>query len=101
MFSYEGLPDSLKKECFVRSKVDGDPDDEVKARQELVKSMTPLQLGQIRGLSDFPLPKQLDSLVRPSKRNLKSTKAKELQKRRYVWSARQPYQSGNMVADFQ
>ncbi len=65
----------------MRSKVDED-DEELKARQELVRSTTPSQLAQIHGLSDFPLPKMIDTIMRPSKRNLKSTKAKEMKKRR-------------------
>lgn len=70
----------------MRSKEAEDPE-ELKARQEMVKTMKPSELSQIHGLADFPLPKQIDTLVRPSKRNLKSTKAKEMQKRRYgAWS---------------
>lgn len=75
MLTYEGLPESLKKECMVRAKVEEDPN-KLKERQELIKNKSPNQLGQIRGLGDFPVP----TLMR--KRNLKSTKEKELQKRR-------------------
>jgi hypothetical protein len=82
ILSYDGLPATLKRECLVRSKVDEDQE-ELKARQELVNSMNPAELSKMHGISDFPLPRQIDSLVRPSRRQLKSTKDKELQKRRY------------------
>ena len=82
VFSYDALPDALKKECLVREKTDQDQD-ELKQRQDLVQSTTPAELGQIRGLSDIPLPAKIETLVRPSRRTLKSTKDKELQKRRY------------------
>lgn len=81
LLTYEGLPESLKKEVLVRSTVEEDPD-VLKERQDIVKNMKPAQLGNIGGLSDFPLPDKLDSLMRPSKRNLKSTKKKEETKRR-------------------
>ena len=83
LLTYEGLPESLKKEVLVRSVVEEDPD-VLKERQDLVKNMNPGQLGNIGGLSDFPLPEKLDSMMRPSKRNLKSTKKKEETKRRWV-----------------
>ena len=83
LLTYEGLPESFKKEVFVRSKVEEDPD-VLKERQDLVKNMKPAQLGNIGGLSDFPLPEKLDTMMRPSKRNLKSTKKKEESKRRYI-----------------
>ena len=83
LLTYEGLPESLKKEVFVRSKVEEDPE-VLKERQDLVKSLKPSELGNIGGLSDFPLPEKLDTLMRPSKRNLKSTKKKEESKRRWV-----------------
>ena len=73
----------MKKEVLVRSKVEEDPE-VLKERQDLVKSMKPSELGNIGGLSDFPLPEKLDTLMRPSKRNLKSTKKKEESKRRWV-----------------
>lgn len=48
----------------------------------MVRAKSPGELGQIRGLGDFPLPDKIDSVMRPSKRHLKSTKAKELQKKK-------------------
>ena len=59
----EGLPESLKSELLVRSKVDEDTD-ELKARQELVRAKTPSQLASMSGLSDLPMPKKFDSLIR-------------------------------------
>ena len=81
VFSYDALPASLKKECLVRTKEEEDPE-ELKSRQELVKTMKPSKLSQFQGIGDFPLPSRIETLVRPGKRNLKSTKEKELQKRR-------------------
>jgi hypothetical protein len=81
LLTYEGLPDSFKTEILVRTK-DGQNQDVIKERQELVKSRTPAQLSTIGGLSEFPLPERIDTIMRPSKRNLKSTKQKEEQKRR-------------------
>ena len=79
---YEKLPDSLKSEVLVRSKVEVD-EQVLKQRQELTRSMSPAQvrsypcpcvrccrqnqgtcinsvilsqLGEIKGLSDFPVP---------------------------------------------
>ena len=53
---YEKLPGSLKTELLVRT-VEGDVDEKTLAqRQELTRSMSPAQLGQIHGLSDFPVP---------------------------------------------
>ncbi len=53
------------------------------SRQELVKQSKPGELAQFKGISDFPLPRKIDTLIK-SKRNLKSTKAKEVAKRRFV-----------------
>ena len=84
LLTYEGLPDSLKSEVLVRAKIEEDPE-ELKARQELVKAKTPAQLASMSGPSDFPLPRMIDTMVRPGRRTLKSTKQKELEKKkRYV-----------------
>jgi hypothetical protein len=52
---YEKLPSSLKAECLVRSKVEVD-EEKLKERQNMTRSMSPHELGQIHGLSDFPIP---------------------------------------------
>jgi len=77
------LPESLKKECLVRATEDEDDEEVLKARQELIKTNTPSQLAKIGGVGDIA------SLVRPAqKRNLKSTKEKELDKKRSKsWSS--------------
>ena len=86
ILSYDNLPEGLKTELLVKTKVEEDPE-VLKERQEMTRSKTPSELAQIHGLSDFPLPQKLDTLVRPSKRNLKSTKEKQLdKKRRYSFS---------------
>ena len=65
---------------MVRAKVEQD-EDTLKSRQHLVESKTPAELGQISGLSDFPVPTRIQTLVRPKKRNLKSTEEKEMSKK--------------------
>ena len=81
LLSYDTLPESFKKECLVRSKTDHEDEDELRERQRIVGESKPGELAQFKGISDFPLPRKIDTLIR-SKRTLKSTKAKESQKRR-------------------
>ncbi len=52
---YERLPDSLKAECLVRSKVETD-ENVLRERQELTRAKTPSELGEIKGFSDLPIP---------------------------------------------
>ncbi|QQP35641.1 Uncharacterized protein FKW44_023923, partial [Caligus rogercresseyi] len=75
------MPESLKKEVLVRSTVEEDPE-LLKERRELVGSKTPAELSRIGGFSDFPLPEKIEGLVRPSRRNLRSTKQKDMSKKR-------------------
>ena len=56
---YESLPSSLKSELIVRSRNIVD-DDELKQRQELIRSHTPSQLSEIHSLKDFPVPKFIE-----------------------------------------
>ncbi len=81
ILSYDTLPESFKKECLVRTKTDHEDEEELKERQKLVEKSKPAELAQFQGIADFPLPRKIDTLIK-SKRNLKSTKAKESQKRR-------------------
>ena len=53
---YDRLPDSLKAECLVRTKVEVD-ETVLKQRQEITRNLSPGKLSQMHGLSDFPLPK--------------------------------------------
>ena len=71
----------MKVQLLVKTKVEEDPEI-LQARQELTRTKTPNELGQIHGLDDFPLPQRIDTLMRPSKRHLKSTKAKDEEKKR-------------------
>ena len=87
LLSYEGLPEGLKTQLLVRTKEDQDPE-MMAERKELVKQCKPTELGDINGLGDFPLPAMVETLVRPSKRHLKSTKEKgEMKKRSKSWSS--------------
>ena len=79
--SYDNVPEHMKVQLLVKTKVEEDPEI-LQARQELTRTKTPNELGQIHGLDDFPLPQKIDTLMRPSKRNLKSTKAKDEEKKR-------------------
>lgn len=55
---YEKLPAGLKQECLVRTKV-GTDEQVMHDRQELTRSKTPAELGQIHGFSDLPIPQIL------------------------------------------
>ncbi len=52
---YEKLPDSLKTEVLVRTK-EVEDDQTLKERMQMTRSMSPAELGTIRGFSDFPVP---------------------------------------------
>jgi hypothetical protein len=56
---YESLPSSLKSELIVRSRNIVD-EEELKQRQELIRSHTPSQLSEIKSLKDFPVPKFIE-----------------------------------------
>ena len=75
------LPESWREtKLVVRSKVEEDPD-VLKQRQELTETSKPMELSQMKGLSDFPLPTRVETLVRPNKRVLKSTEEKQMSKK--------------------
>jgi hypothetical protein len=59
------LPESMKEtKLVVRSKVEADPA-VLAARQQLVKTSTPAELGRITGLADLPVPARLKNLHLP------------------------------------
>ena len=66
--SPEALPAGLKMELMVKSKVE-DPEVQ-KQRQEMVNNKSVAQLGEIHGLSDFPIPTTLERLVSKEKRKI-------------------------------
>jgi len=75
------LPASwTETKLMVRTKVEED-ESVLKSRQELVESKTPMELGQINGLSDLPVPTRVQTLMRSKKRVLKSTEEKEMSKK--------------------
>ena len=79
---YNTLPRSLKTEVFVASRVIEDPE-QLRERQELIKTKTPKELSNITSLDEFPLPTRIETMVRKKKRGLKSSSSKEtLGKRR-------------------
>ena len=51
---YEKLPGSLKAELLVKQTEEDQ--ENTKKNQELVRSMSPAELGNINSLSEFPLP---------------------------------------------
>ena len=61
----------------------------VKSQQNRIELVTRCDLVQMGGLEDFPLPTKIETLVRSSaRRNLKSTKDKEMSKKRSLsWSS--------------
>jgi hypothetical protein len=59
------IPDAMKEtKLMVRAKVEADPA-VLAARQQLVKTSTPAELGRINGLADFPVPARLKNLHLP------------------------------------
>ena len=66
--SPEALPAGLKMELMVKSKVE-DPEVQ-KQRQEMVNNKSVAELGEIHGLSDFPIPTTLQRLVNKEKRKI-------------------------------
>jgi len=58
---YDVMPDALKTEVLVRSRVES-PDLQ-KERSETVKTKTVTELSQIHSLSDLPLPKQIENIL--------------------------------------
>jgi len=79
--SSDFLPASwTETKLMVRTKVEED-ESVLKSRQEIVESKTPLELGQINGLSDLPVPTRVQTLMRSKKRVLKSTEEKEMSKK--------------------
>jgi hypothetical protein len=59
------IPDAMKEtKLMVRAKVETDPT-VLAARQQLVKTSTPAELGRINGLADLPVPARLKNLHLP------------------------------------
>merc|ERR1719193_2380840 len=57
---YESLPSSLRNEVIVRSRPI--TDEELKIRQEIIRSKSPTELSQISSLKDIPVPKTIEKL---------------------------------------
>lgn len=55
---YESLPSSLRNEVIVRSRTI--TDEESKARQEIIRSKSPVELSQISSLKEIPVPKSIE-----------------------------------------
>ena len=60
------LPESMTKQLLVKAKME-DPEVQ-KQRQEIVNTKSVAELGEIHGLSDFPVPATLERLMDKSKR---------------------------------
>ena len=71
---YATLPKSLKEQNLITASLIEDPE-VVAKNQEIVKSKTPAQLAQINNLDEFPIPNNIETLIK--KRTLKSTSSKE------------------------
>ena len=71
---YATLPKSLKEQNLITASLIEDPE-VVAKNQEIVKSKTPAQLAQIHNLDEFPIPNNIETLIK--KRTLKSTSSKE------------------------
>merc|ERR1719481_2046093 len=60
------LPESLRETKLVTNiKVETDMD-KLQARQTLIKNQTPVELGSIKNLQDFPIPAPLQNLALPA-----------------------------------
>ncbi len=58
---YDTLPRSMKSDLLVKARVE-EPDIQ-KARQELTRSKSPVELSQINSLAEFPIPKTVENLM--------------------------------------
>ena len=58
---YATLPKSLKSEVLVRSRVE-DPEVQ-RQRRELTQSKSVSELAQVKSLSDFPIPANIEKLI--------------------------------------
>ena len=63
--TYSTLPRSLTQELRVRSKTGGDAE-VLKQRQDLVRSKSPSELGQINSLSEIPVPRLIENWLSSS-----------------------------------
>ncbi len=59
---YDTLPRSMKSEVLVRVR-DEDPEIQ-KQRQELTRAKSPIELSKISSLADFPVPKNIEDLLK-------------------------------------
>ena len=64
---YESLPSSLRSEVIVRSRTI--TDEESKARQEIIRSKSPVELSQISSLKEIPVPKTIEKLFEKGAEN--------------------------------
>ena len=64
--SSASVPESMTKQLLVKAKME-DPEVQ-KQRQEIVNTKTVAELGEIRGLSDFPVPATLERIMDKNKR---------------------------------
>ena len=64
--SNPSLPDSMTKQLLVKARME-DPEVQ-KQRQEIVNTKSVAELGEIHGLSEFPVPATLERLMDKNKR---------------------------------
>jgi hypothetical protein len=69
---YDQLPASMKTEVLVRARQE-DPEIQM-ARAEIIKTKSVNELSQITSLDDFPLPKNIDQLIRRAPRPVERRK---------------------------
>ena len=60
---YNNIPQSLKAECLVRTKVEENPE-ELARRKALTETKTPAELAKITSLGDLPIPATLERIVK-------------------------------------
>lgn len=72
------LPKSWREANIVTSNRVTEADDEVRKRQDLVKTKTPAQLAEFHSISDIPIPSKVKSLLSPSERKIVAQKQRKL-----------------------
>lgn len=72
------LPKSWREANIVTSNRVSEADEEVRKRQDLVKTKTPAQLAEFHSISDIPIPSKVKSLLSPSERKIVAQKQRKL-----------------------
>jgi len=75
------IPMEWTQQQLLVKQTEEEPSEILMSRKDLVESKKPMELSEIHGISDFPIPERVETLLRPKKRVLKSTEEKEMSKK--------------------